>query len=192
MKRLQRWLVPIAVCACVCNAADSTNGVPKGWFTAGSHPNEYRMQVDHSITRSGKGSALIRSTVKRPSGFGTLMQTISATDYLGKRIRLSGWVKAEDAKGGGLWLRIDGDRSEMLAFDNMQNRGGINGKHDWKQYDIVLDVPQTSATLNFGILLMYGSLWIDDLKLEIVDTSVPVTSGNSALPKSPANLDFEG
>jgi hypothetical protein len=51
------------------------------------------------------------------------MQVFRADDYRGKRLRLSGYVKAEKIdQWAGLWMRIDGE-NKTLGFDNMENRG---------------------------------------------------------------------
>jgi len=93
----------------------------------------------------------------------------------------------------GLWLRVDGPKSEPLAFDNMQERA-IKGDTDWTKYEIVLDVPDHAAEIAFGLLLSgKGQVWMDDLKFEVVGKDVPTTG--KGLEKetvaSPINLDFE-
>ena len=149
------------------------------------------------------------------------MQGIKADDYRGKRVRLSGYVKGENiAQYAGLWLRVDG-AGYSLNFDNMSNRP-IKGTTDWKKYEVVLDVPEESIAIAFGILLRgEGQVWIDDLQLEVVGQDMPTTGlrGGSerareeflkkdkdertrleenirewvkSMPAKPVNLDFEG
>jgi hypothetical protein len=109
-------------------------------------------------------------------------------EYVGKRVRLTGFVKAEQVTGSaGLWMRVDGPGgyssgkpAQMLAFDNMQDRP-ITGTTDWGQYQVVLDVTSTAANLAFGILLAeVGHVWLDGVNLEVVDTTVPTTGGSAA------------
>src|SRR5579871_6768864 len=69
---------------------------PKGWFKAGNKPNDYTMTVDRETFHSGKASALVKSTVDKPDGFGTLMQTFKADPFLGRRVRFSGYVRSQD------------------------------------------------------------------------------------------------
>lgn len=71
------------------------------------------------------------------------MTYIMPDEYLGKRIRLNGYVKNEKITGwAGMWMRVDGtDKNTSLAFDNMANRA-IGGTSDWTKYEIVLDVPR--------------------------------------------------
>ena len=174
----------------VANVQVAAADKPEGWFLAGSDPKSYSMDVDPKVGHNSKTSGRLMST-GQPKGFGTMMQTFEAAQHLGKRLRYSAWVKASKVNDwAGLWMRVDGkDRPNTLSFDNMQDRP-IKGTSDWKQYAIVLDVPEDSKAIAFGILVSGpGTVWIDDISFEVVDASVP-TTGQSGKPK-PANLNFE-
>jgi len=69
---------------------------PAGWLLAGSKPANYDTGVDRAAMNNGQPSAFLRSTVANGGGFGTLMQSINAGDYVGKRVRLRAWVKSQD------------------------------------------------------------------------------------------------
>ena len=163
---------------------------PAGWFLAGSDPASYQTSRDPSVTHDGKASASLAS-VRTPKGFGTLMQSFAATDYLGKRLKLSAWVKARGVKSwAGVWMRVDGKDQKSTAFDNMQSRP-IKGTRDWTRYDVVLDVADDSAGIAFGILLEgEGTVWMSDVRLQTVDDSVPTTGGSMQPNRRPENLDF--
>ncbi|NCQ12308.1 MAG: hypothetical protein GW809_09255 [Bacteroidetes bacterium] len=122
------------------------------------------------------------------------MQTISADNYLGKRLKLSGYIKTEDVeKSSGMWMRIDGFNQEQLGFDNMKGRE-IKGNSDWNKYEIVLDIPSNSMSINYGVLLAgNGKVWFDNFQIEEVDKSVETTNiiKENKLPNEPVNLDFE-
>ncbi len=169
--------------------------LPDGWFAAGSHPQDYNIGIDSKVTHGGKVSAYIKSKEPEPRGFGTLMQMFKADDFRGKRICMSGYAKAENIKDwAGLWMRVDGPENEMLSFDNMQDRP-IRGTTEWQKYEIVLDVPENSLDIAFGILLSgKGRVWIDDLQFKEVSKDVPTTGlgeKGTKHPKQPINLDFE-
>jgi hypothetical protein len=167
---------------------------PAGWNLAGSKPEAYAVGVDSKVKRSGKAAAFLRSVRDPGDKFGTLMQSISAIEFRGKRVRLQGWVKSENVKGwAGLWMRVDGRHSNTLAFDNMSDRA-IKGTTDWTQYHVVLDVDNAAESISFGTLLTEtGALWIDDLDLSPVPTTVPTTELSLAktLPQRPVNLGFD-
>ena len=194
MKKLIGALFVIAIIVTTFIIANNSNKIPDGWFPAGSNPSEYEMGIDNSNFQNGNSCAYIKSKSPKKEEFGTLMQTISAENYLGKRLQLSGHVKSENVKGwSGLWMRIDGSNNQQLGFDNMQGRS-IKGTKDWQKYKIVLDVPANSKSINYGVLLGgIGKVWFDNFKLEEVDESEPVTNltKKNLLPSSPINLDFE-
>ena len=104
---------------------------------------------------------------------------------------MTGFVKSENITSwAGLWFRVDSkDGGPSLSFDNMQNRA-IKGTTDWKEYEIILDVPKNASTLNFGALLDgTGKLWFDNIKIEIV-SDITKSTGRKKLLK-PSNLNFE-
>ncbi|MDZ7623459.1 MAG: hypothetical protein U5J96_03305 [Ignavibacteriaceae bacterium] len=194
MKKIIAALFVIAILITVLIIANNNNKIPDGWFPAGSNPSEYEMGIDNSIFQNGQACAFIKSKSPKENQFGTLMQTISAENYLGKRLQLSGYIKSEDVKGwSGMWMRIDGESNQQLGFDNMQDRA-IKGTTDWKKYEIVLDIPANSTTINYGVLLGGdGEVWFDNFELKEVDKNVPLTNPGrgSELPSQPINLDFE-
>ena len=84
-----------------------------------------------------------------------------------------------------------------MPFDNMHDGRkdrSLKGNNDWKKYEIVLDVPQSTTNLAYGALLAgTGQIWFDHLTFEIVDTTVPLTGmsyGDDPELKEPTNLDF--
>jgi hypothetical protein len=163
---------------------------PKGWHVAGSAPNDYEMGSEPGTRHAGDRQAFIRARTSS-TGFGTLMQTIDARDYRGKRIRLSGFLQSKGADKAQMWMRIDGTEKRPLGFDNMEQRA-LRGDTDWKRYDIVLDVPVTATDIAFGFLLSgKGQALADDFKLETVGNDVPVTDmARPELPVEPVNMNF--
>src|SRR5512140_278762 len=121
----------------VCAAPAS----PAGWFLAGNSPADYTIGTDVGSAHGGKESAFLAAKGSGSKGFGTLMQEFVPKEFVGKRVRLSAWVKSESVGDwAGVWMRVDGPAGRSLAFDNMQTRP-IKGTSDWKRYDVVLDVP---------------------------------------------------
>ena len=168
--------------------------LPDGWLRAGSNPSDYEMEIDKKVYKVGKQSACIKSNKKNIDGFGTLMHMAKADNYLGKKIKMTAFVKSENvADWAGLWLRVDGEkRSETLSFDNMQDRP-IKGTSNWARYSITLDVPKEATTINYGDLVSgTGTLWFDGLKIEIVgDADGKDNKYKSKVHSEPMNLDFE-
>lgn len=164
-----------------------------GWFLAGNDPVSYVNALDPDIKHEGAPSARLAS-VAPSKGFGTMMQSFDATDYAGKRLRLSGWVKAKGVAGwAGLWMRVDDGSApvKILAFDNMQSRA-IKGTLDWAHHNVVLDVAPEAKAISIGILLSgQGSVWVSDVKVEVVPETVPVTGvATGTQSRKPVNLDL--
>lgn len=160
---------------------------PVGWHLAGSKPSSYEIGTTN-IT--GNTVAYLKSKEKQIGGFGTIMQSASSEEFKGKRVKLSAKIRTEGVEHwAGLWFRVDG-ASNQLAFDNMRDRP-ITGTTDWQVYEVVLNVSHASQALAYGVLLSNtGSVWIDDVNLEIVNINVPVTNLMKQTNK-PTNLDFE-
>lgn len=164
-----------------------------GWFIAGNKPNSYNVGLDKTTYKSGGSSAFIASSEKKIDGFGTVMQTCNAQNYLGKRIKMTAYIKSENVSDwAGMWLRVDSKLTKKsLSFDNMQDRP-IKGNNGWTKCEIILDVPEESGTLNYGFLLSgTGKVWFDYISFEVVDKLKMTTTKEYLIPDKPVNIDFE-
>jgi hypothetical protein len=174
----------------------TSNELPKSWFRSGNKSDSYKVATDSVTFQSGKKSVCIVSKDTIIEGFETIMQYCSAKNFLGTRIKMTGYIKSENVVDwAGMWLRIDSKtQGESLGFDNMQDRP-ITGNSDWTKCEIVMDVPMESITLNFGALISgTGKIWFDNVSFEILDNVSPKTSdelNSMPLPEKPQNLDFE-
>lgn len=171
------------------------NSAPTGWNKHESHDGSYEVSLDSGVRYAGTSSGRINSRF-HSRGFGTLMQAIKADLYLGKRLRLTGYVKTVGVNDSvGLWMRVDGPANEVLAFDNMEGRR-IHGTFDWVRMQVVLDVPDQAIAIAFGLLLIgQGNAWVDDVTLATVSRRVKITGFTSTrdddLPSKLVNPDFE-
>jgi hypothetical protein len=110
------------------------------------------------------------------------------------------WVKTEGVLGRVQpWMRIDGPnrlRGQTLGFDNACDRH-IEGTTEWQEFAIVLDVPEKSTNIAFGIMLAgEGKLWLDDISFEevggdVLTTDCPCQTGRRGTNHNPKNLNFE-
>lgn len=167
----------------------------KGWNLSGSHPFNYQMGIDRETFHKGQASGFLKSvTAESQEEFATMMQQFKAENYLGKRMKLSGFLKSKGVDGFcGLWMRVDNALQDVLQFDNMGNRPIVNDT-EWNHYYIILDVPENSAIISFGVLLSgRGQVWIDELEFEEVSIDTPTTNIDYGcdLLDGPANLSFE-
>ncbi|MBU3820615.1 hypothetical protein KO566_00970 [Flavobacteriaceae bacterium XHP0103] len=164
----------------------------KGWILAGSNPESYTIGVEKNADRNGN-VAYLKSTKSKIKGFGTIMQSFRPTDYLGKKVKLTGYIKTTDVKDWtGMWMRVDGEkRGEVLSFDNMGDRP-IKGTTSWTKYEIILEVPKTATNISYGVLMSgTGIALIDDFKFEIVNSNNGSTGNTIMNLTEPTNTSFE-
>ncbi|TGV02283.1 hypothetical protein [Flavivirga rizhaonensis] len=165
----------------------------KGWFLAGSNPESYEIGITKNKERNSN-VAYLKSIEPNIKGFGTIMQNFEPKKFLGKKVKLTSYIKSKSIKDwAGMWLRIDGtNRGKSLGFDNMQNRP-IKGTTNWTKYEIILKVPKEAVNIAYGVLTSgTGEVLIDDFKFEIVSDNVKNTGHQGAIKlKEPTNVNFE-
>jgi hypothetical protein len=172
--------------------------LPEDWIIGGTRSGDYEMGLDPV-----ENCALIRYREilagllpdSPESGFGALMQSFRAEDYLDKRLELSAQLKAQEVTGiASLWMRVDAERGRTLAFDNMEGRrsgGPLLGTTGWQDRSIVLDVPSGAQSIHFGFFLRGGgSVWARRLRFTEVDASKSTTDHIVPRRSAPMNLDF--
>lgn len=181
--------------------------MPDAWVLVGQDAADYRLRLDPEVAHSGSSSMRLEGRGnRRRSQWAASVQLVDATSYRGKRMRLRGYLRADDVDSGGLWVRVDGileGKYAMLALDNSEDRR-VEGTQDWETRDIVVDIPPEGVTILIGAMLTGdGELWVDDLSFEAVAEDVPLTTEPEvvitdqpyARPQgvfpAPTNLDFE-
>lgn len=161
--------------------------------TAGAPPigwnggvNGYVMALDADRPHGGPLSVRLE---RRPDAgpdqkFGTVVRSIDAAHYRGKKIRFRAAVRIKPQKGQevGLWLRIDRPRAAGPGFfDNMGDRPITS--EAWQSYEIVGDVAPDAERIVFGLLLGGpGTAWMDSASLEVIGAA---TSTPAAAPPPP-------
>lgn len=162
-------------------------GVPEGWFLSGGGGDDFTSRVDD-------GAALLLAKPGiTPRGYGTLMQSVQAVDYLGKRLRVRARVRGEGVGSGDVWVRV---QSPTSPGDGPGLGGGacaLAGTFGWKPCEVVLDVPEGAASVQIGVGIRgdgAGKVWLDDVAIEEVDRGVDVT-GRVSASTTPDNLGFE-
>ena len=187
-------IISISFVLSICTVHAQDSGI-KGWYLAGSSPSLYEIGlVDNA--RQGSKVAYLRSKVESIEGFGTIMQSFEPGQFLGKKVRLTADIKANNVENwSGMWMRVDGEeggKRETLSFDNMFDRA-IKGTKDWTNYEIILEVPKNSTGISYGVLVNgRGEVLIDNFKFEIIDSKAEST-GNKyrARHKKPTNTGFD-
>lgn len=164
----------------------------KGWFLAGSAPSKYEIGVEYSADRKSKVGYLKSVKPKIGDGFGTIMQSFIPKTYLGKKVKLTAYIKSKDVtRWAGMWMRVDGEENKgSLAFDNMNDRP-IEGTTAWKKYEIVLSVPKESTNISYGVLVSgTGEVWMDQFKFAILGDAEPLKPKRKKITQ-PTNTSFD-
>jgi hypothetical protein len=173
----------------------------ESWFNAGNKPTSYLMGIQEGAGQEGRNAATLKSTEEHINGFGTFMQDCLPEKYLGKKIKMSGYMKSQDVTDwAGFWLRVDKESSNVpLSFDNMEDRA-VKGTTAWKKYEITLDVPANASNIAYGALLSgTGQIWFENITFEIVGDADKVKDDKKTVDKmeerkieaEPVNLNFE-
>ena len=138
-----------------------------GWALTGTRPDAYEVRCDELSPDCGVPILRTKASAQEPLGTGSLTHAESAAPWRGHRVQVRAELRAGRVAGwGGLWLRIDGPRGEVLAFDNMQDRP-LRGTTSFAWHRVVLDVAQEAERLSFGVMLHGpGAVFVRELQFE--------------------------
>jgi outer membrane murein-binding lipoprotein Lpp len=141
-------------------------------WTASEHNqgNSYTFQADSNGAWSAPSSVKINRY--GPEDFGLLSQQIRVQPgWDNKTVRLSAQLKTGGAvdAGAGLILQMNGSGGDINAWNHM-SATRVMQTQAWKSYSIDLKVVPGTYSIKVGVMLEgSGTLWADDLKLEIID-----------------------
>jgi hypothetical protein len=167
--------------------------LPDGWHMAGSRPADYEAGLlPRACAYDGKRVIRLRLRADGSAGgFGTVMQSIDAARYRGRRVRFSAMIRGQEITDwAGAWLRVD-TANGARVLDNMQDRP-LRGTTAWTEAANVLDVGEDAASVHFGVLLAgAGAVDLARPRFEVVGADVPVTrTAKRPLAPEPRGLDF--
>lgn len=173
-----RWSIGASL-TLVCSLAGVCGAEhPTGWG-GGGPASGYGFEKDTDHKHAGTASAVLKSAADNsPTSPGAFIQVVRADKYRGKRLRFKAFVKSEAIENkGGLWMRIDTSDNFGVEYSNTQRDHAVTGTTDWKELELVLDVPADGRIVSFGgTLTGKGKLWVDDVTLEIVTADVATTA----------------
>jgi hypothetical protein len=136
-----------------------------GWTLGGSRWEAYAFDE----VEAGR-QLVLRSVADPGDGFGTVAHLFPAGDWRGRTARFSASLEG-DAAGSQvvLWLRVDGRDGEQLALDNRPETP-LGDRFDWRDVEIVRDVPADAATIAFGVALSgVGVVRMRNARFEVAD-----------------------
>jgi hypothetical protein len=150
-------------------------GNPEGWFSI-QHAGDlsYTFRLDGAVRHGGARSVRIDNVGPEP--FGSIYQHVPASQYVGRRLRFSAWLRTADARGsvtggGGVLLIQAMQGGAPLAWNHMRDTP-VRGTQEWARYSLELDVPAAADQVEVGAMLHGpGTLWLDDAELEVVEAA---------------------
>ncbi|MDQ3927669.1 MAG: hypothetical protein M3328_00835, partial [Chloroflexota bacterium] len=151
-----------------------------GWGRTGWSPAAYGYEADTSTAYEGASSARVKSRNPFEGGdrYTLLEQYLDAEQYAGKRVRVTGYLKSKDLRGiAGLFLRTYGPGGNQSIVDLSKLEGRqVTGTTGWREYEAVMDVPGEAYAISYGLSVAgEGEVWLDALRVEVVETDVPIT-----------------
>jgi hypothetical protein len=167
-------------------------GMIKGWNTLGWYPyGLYEYGISDEAFYNDQKSAFIRSVSggpAKPVVYGQLSQVFTARQYRDKRMRFSAVVKSNGPHmTSALTMAVEGPGHQWISYDDMRGRN-ITGTKDWERYKVVLDIPEESEFITFGIKAYgKGEVWISAITF---DETVEDPTAGPMYPSQPINLDF--
>lgn len=174
--------------------ADESLGTP--WKSYVTLPGAYELGSTTVQPHEGKNCAFIRS--QKDVGVkvhALIYQAISSGEYRGGKLTLRGFLRTKEVKGwAGLWVRAEDAQGRVLAFQNMMERP-VRGNTDWSPHLVDIDLPEQTAKVVFGALLVgQGEVWVDQLSLQGAGPERAIEQLRQkirSLPEKPTNLGFE-
>jgi len=125
----------------------------------------------------GRTCAVLESRKRKPHGNAVLCQWVRADNYLGKRIRITAMMRLSSphTTKGSLFAHLD-TRNAYTYWDG--SSGDLLATPQWTRRELIIDVPVDGQGIIFGgSLAGRGTLLIANVRVDVVDKSMPLTPG---------------
>jgi hypothetical protein len=175
-------------------------------------PPQHSVSTDTNVVWQGSASARVDAANDSISleGVGVMWQAVAAAPFRGKRVEVSAYARPRITRVGHFFVRTQANFPLELWLSDQGTPGarGINQyiprDAEWDRYRVVHDVPADAEVMYYGFALFGGGhVWIDDVRISIVDEAQALSHYGSVkgtpniaidptwvLP-APLNLDFE-
>lgn len=156
------------------SSSESTQ--PSVWELSAPSDDRFEASRDPNVTFDGKPTARLQTSVAT-ADLASLVHSIDAEKYRGKRIRFATNAKIKGVQGGtGSWVRINDRWTPFRAYADTHDVQ-LTGDSDWTPLAIVVDVPQDALRVYLGLSQDGpGTSWFGPVSVETVDDTVPLTS----------------
>jgi erythromycin esterase len=142
--------------------------MPPGWhFPVNPVFSGYLAQLSGEGAQQGRHCLKVWFPGQPTEGaWATLLQSLDAKPYRGKKVRLTGWIKSSPGTKAMLWLKVKREFHVGLC-DDMKNRPVT--ATSWTMAQIEGRVDDDALRLNFGCMLLgVGPAYFDAIKIEVI------------------------
>ncbi len=171
--------------------------MPWGWslgwsaFTAGPAAT---FSLDKMVRHGGRSSlriAMSDSSTDAPPQ--SIMLQLSAAFFLGREVRLGGWMRTAGPTTSALVTLEAWKDRELATADTAEVASAAgDGEPKWTRYQLTIRVPsdpRVHSVVITATLLGSGATWFDDFTLEVQETPI-ATLPVSAAPPSETELTW--
>jgi hypothetical protein len=167
--------------------------LPKAWTKSGTWAGSYTMEIKANEGLNESKAIVLESVGKDIYGSGAVIQTINARNYLGKRVKLSAFIRTENVKDFACLILSPQNKMDDFwnnSFNNSEDKKTfLQGNHAFKKIESYLNVSDNAGNLVIGAMIKgEGKIWIDNINLEIIEN---LPENPQALAKELQNIEFE-
>lgn len=167
--------------------------LPNAWTKSGTWASSYSMKIKPNEGLNNSNALLLESIGKNIMGSGAIIQTISSSNYVGKRIKLSAYIKTENVNNFACLVLCS--QQNVANFWNNDasvsddKKTFLKGNHTYKKIDCYLNVTDNFGNIVLGAMIKgEGKIWLDRFNLEIIEN---IKETGNELSKAPQNMEFE-
>jgi len=160
--------------------ASSSSGAAasiRGWSVTGA-VDAYEAARDSADKHGGESSALLRARRPGTRGYATLMQSLPAAPYRGKRVRVTAWARSQGADAQRLfWVNTYGPNATPQTQPLTGGVQRVLDEPSFRAYELTVDVPDGADRIDIGVGVGgAGAVWLDDVALEGASLETPIVN----------------
>ena len=127
-------------------------------------------QIDRAAFR-GESSVMLRTTKAYETEPANNWSQVILADAASKDIRLTGYIRTENATEAALWLQcFSTNPARVIAAQTSSLRTPVHGTNDWTSVEIKLKAPKETDFLVVRCVLKgIGTAWFDSIELRFGD-----------------------
>lgn len=167
--------------------------LPNNWQKSGPWAGDYAMQVSETEGINLSKCLHIKSKSNYTDAFVFIEQSFKAKTYIGKTIKLKGFIKPAQVKNlATLFISTNYSHYKWNTKNiksKITNNPIVKETNNYTSIEIEMLIEKGTQTITIGALLMdNGAIWLDDFSLEIAGET---KSDIQSTTYNPKNLQFE-